>query len=925
LPDFGCIACNAAMRRPLARRHPVRSSCLAILTALLSFAACSGSSSSSFTGVAAEPVVGADDVLPGVVVTIEAVRGGPGLGRARVGDRLRVEFRVATDAGAPLELATMARGAIMVSGPTFHYQRVIASQSDLRERSFKRGLGLYTYDFVEPIPATYLPPYNDTAAITTGELTGQALLAGTYTVGIELRKDYVVGNETLRDPGNSTADFLLGGATTIESREVVTLANCNQCHTELRAHGSNRNNLTNCLLCHTAGAEDRNVASVAGGTPGASVDFKDMIHKIHSGKHLPSVLGVTTKPDGTRDYAATPKPYQLVGFGNQVHDYSDVTWPAWPSIYSPMPRDLGHTTLPSGQQAAENTMRQGPSECAKCHGDPDGDGPLPAPAQGDLIWSQPTIAGCISCHDDWVPDYPYTANGQTMPLQRDDAACTQCHRVEGAPLDVKDAHRHPLIDPAHVAGIKFLIDAVNDVGGTANGRFEAGERVQVTFRVTNDAGTSIAASSLTRVEPILGGPVNNPQLLTMVRIPPAVFSGSGPYTVNLPALEFYDPVGVSDGSLNTFTTSRQPVWNVSGAVPTLLRRTAATTSTTLTVGALPTNNWIDVASSAGFAKDDDLVIDDGLVGVREYMRVQYVEGNRIWFGSQYRTTYKPSLLRAHAIGAAVQKVTLAAVSSSLYSIDLPSGVITELSEIGDGEILAKYTTDFLVPAVYPGALGDTPTLGETWGDWTGLPLVSGTYTLQLHGAKSFAVTRSGETTNYTEGADSTTANLLFGTATSVEAVSRVDANACYGCHDSLQFHGGNRRSLEGCMSCHGTAGAQGRLRYDNPTTGTFDRSVEFRHYAHALHQPVFPGMPGGVQDCAKCHGSNTAWQVPDERLHPQQLAPTRAWYAACTGCHSDNPAKAHMDANTSIFGVESCAVCHGADDTLSVRNVHRVR
>jgi hypothetical protein len=69
---------------------------------------------------------------------------------------------VRTDGGAPLELSTMARGAIMVSGPTSNYQRVIASQADVLTRARKRALGSYTYEFAVPIPATYLAPLNDT-------------------------------------------------------------------------------------------------------------------------------------------------------------------------------------------------------------------------------------------------------------------------------------------------------------------------------------------------------------------------------------------------------------------------------------------------------------------------------------------------------------------------------------------------------------------------------------------------------------------------------------------------------------------------------------------------------------------------------------------------------------------------------------------
>lgn len=911
-----------------------RTRCWIPLT-LLALAACSDSNDPAPIGTAPEPVVGSGDVLPGVKVTIDAVRSRSGAGRANVGDFLSVDFTVTTDAGAPLELTTMARGAIMVSGPTFNYQRVIASQADVLTRAVKTALGKFTYDFPVAIPSTYLAPINDTTALTEGELTGQALLDGTYTVGLELRKDYTIGGTVYRDPGNTTADFLLGAATTIDNREVVTLANCNQCHTELRAHGDNRNNVRNCLLCHTAGAEDKNVPSVAGGTPGVSIEFKVMIHKIHSGIHLPSVLGVATNSNGSRNYGATPQPYKLVGFGNAVHDYSSVTWPSWPSFYTPMPRDLGFTTLTSTQQATENLIRRGPSECFMCHGDPDDSGPLPAPAQGDLIWERPTIASCQSCHDDWNPAHPYTSNGQTMPAQVDNGACALCHPIEGTRsgstytpnyLSVKDAHRHPLIDPTVALGVNFVVQSVTDVGGTTNGKFEPGEKVEITFRVENNAGAPIAASSLSRIEVILSGPTTNPQIVNYQRVAQNAFSGNGPYTFKLPAQVYYDPIGVSTGSLDVFTTSRAPLWNITNAATTLRRRTGTTTSTTLAAGAERTQNYIDVVSSTGFAKDDYIVIDDAVAGVREYMLIQYVEGNRLWFGSQFRTNYKPNLLRAHAIGATVQEVTTAAVAAGNYSVDPVTGVITETTEFGAGEIIASYTTDFVVPDVYPGALDDSPVNGQDWGDWTGLPILDGTYILDVHGARSLTVTRSGENTSYTEGANSTGVNLLFGAATTVQTVERIDPNACYGCHNSLQFHGGSRRSVEACLSCHGTAGAENTLFYENPTTGNpAGTSVEFRHVVHAWHNGVFPGMPGGVQDCAKCHGNNTAWQLPAPRLHPQQTTPTRAWFVACSSCHTDTAARAHMDANTSPAGAESCSVCHGTGDALSVFEMHKVK
>ncbi len=909
-------------------RAPVRRGSVAFAAALaLLFGSCDSSNSGPFSGVAPEPVIGEDGVLPGVVVTIEAVRG-HAAGKAKVGDLLEVDFRIATDAGEPLELATSARTGIMVSGPTNNYQRVIASQSDVATRATKRALGAYTYKFAVPVPATYLAPLNDTTDLSEGELTGEALLDGTYTVGLEIRRDYTIDGEVYRDPGNATLDFLFGDATTIETRELVTLANCNKCHTELRGHGDNRNNIANCLLCHTAGAEDKNDPAVAGGTPGAAIDFKVMIHRIHSGKHLPSVLGVTTNPDGSRNYDATPQPYQLVGYGNAIHDYSTVTWPAWPSFYSPMPRDLGFSALNSTRQSKENEMRRGPSECAECHGDPDGDGPLPAPAQGEQIWSRPTITNCTSCHDDWEPSHAYTANGSTMPPQADSAACAQCHRESGTPLDMIDAHRHPLVDPSVAVGLRFDVSAVEDVGGTANGRFETGEKVQITFSAVDGENNPVSVSSLSRLEVILSGPTVNPQIISYQQVPRVGFTGNGPYTFLLPELVFYEPIGTSDGNLNNFSTARAPHWNVTGALTTLLRVTGTGASTTLAAAAERTHNFIDVATGTGasFAKNDYIVIDDASPGLREFLRIQWVDGDRIWFGSQFRTTYKPNLKIAHAIGASVTKVTTTSVATSSYTLDPVTGLVTETVEFGNGEVLASYTTDFVVPDLYPGALDDSPVLGESWGDWTGLPLIDGTYTLDVHGARSLVVTRAGENTSYTEGAESTLTHLLFGNATTVVEVPRVDAESCYGCHNSLQFHGGSRRSLDACLSCHATAGAENTLVYENQTTGNpLGTPVEFRHFIHSLHKEVFPAMPGGVQDCAKCHGNNTVWKLPAERNHPSQSILTRSWYVACSSCHDGNAAKSHMDVNSTIFGAEACDVCHGTNDPLSVENVHRIK
>jgi len=56
-------------------------------------------------------------------------------------------------------------------------------------------------------------------------------------------------------------------------------------------------------------------------------------------------------------------------------------------------------------------MRMGVTVCSKCHGDPDGVGPLFAPSQGDLAFSTPLRLVCGSCHDDVDWTLPYVKNG----------------------------------------------------------------------------------------------------------------------------------------------------------------------------------------------------------------------------------------------------------------------------------------------------------------------------------------------------------------------------------------------------------------------------------------------------------------------------------------------------------------------------------
>jgi OmcA/MtrC family decaheme c-type cytochrome len=455
-----------------------------------------------------------DQDLPGLNIAITGITGASNVDDTfRPGDRPVVTFTVTKDDGARLPLDELDSGSISISGPTFNYSIVIPSQSDLRTASVQNSDGSWTYT-LPALPATYAAPLNSsgTAGSIDGNLEGLDLLAGTYTVGIEAYKNYTVGADTIRDPANATSDFPMNGATTVGARELVRQENCEQCHVHLQAHGGFRRDVKLCVLCHTSGSEDKNVASVEGGTPGASIDFRVMIHKIHDAAHLPSVLGVTTNSDGTRDYAATPQPYKLVGFRNSVTDFSDVGFPVWPSLTIPMPRPTEYAALDAAAKAKDDEIRRGVVACDKCHGAVGGT----APAQGDIIMTQPTRRACGSCHDDIDWGLPYTRNGQTMPPQVDDSGCTAagCHPASGTDLAVTDAHIHPILNSDVNPGLVLTVTAVEEAAANdGDGIIDPGEDVEVTFTIADSVGNAVPATSLSQLNLTVSGPVENRQLI----------------------------------------------------------------------------------------------------------------------------------------------------------------------------------------------------------------------------------------------------------------------------------------------------------------------------------------------------------------------------------------------------------------------------
>jgi len=477
-------------------------------------------------------VIGSYDPLPGIALAVQSITGASSEDDTfRAGDTLTVRYTAETTDGQPLDVSRLDAGAIYVSGPTFNYQRVIAEQADLRSASVYEGGGVWVYQFQVPLPQTYLAPLNDTASFTDGELAGQALLAGTYSVGLEFHAVYEdINAREFTDAGTAVGDFLFGGAQTIAPRAVSQADNCNVCHTQLRAHDDTRKDVRLCVLCHTAGAEDDNTNGL---TPGVTIEFKVMIHRIHNGGHLPSVLGMSTDTNGNRVYPAVAsdlRPLQFAGGEGEIEDFTEVTFPVWPNLNVAMPRDAGYSALSSSDpdgsgplrspRGCEDTVRTGATACAKCHGDPDAGGPLVAPAQGQLAYTQPNRRACGACHDDVDWTKPYAANGMMMDPQPDSSACIDCHASSAAnqpvaelkPLSVADAHRHPLVDPAIDAGVNSVITAVTGGSGPA-GKFQVGDTPTLTLTIRTDAGADLGLASMDACSAFFFGPTTNQQLV----------------------------------------------------------------------------------------------------------------------------------------------------------------------------------------------------------------------------------------------------------------------------------------------------------------------------------------------------------------------------------------------------------------------------
>jgi OmcA/MtrC family decaheme c-type cytochrome len=312
-----------------------------------------------------------------------------------------------------------------VQTSTITGQKATQASTDSGGKWAQVAEGEYTYTF-----ATKLPSSANRSAIHAIGVYASRVLTD-FDLGTQLDDDVYYFTPS-------------DGKATTNPREQIKTATCQKCHgPNMAFHGeTGRSSVPMCDLCHQPQSTDPDT--------GNTVDLRVMVHKIHMGENLPSVKA--------------GKPYQIIGFGNSVNDYSTVAFPT-PNM-----------------------------ACESCHDQ------TTQAKHATAYLTNPNRAACGACHDDVNFD---TGVGHVNLPQPTDNQCKNCHFPEGE-LDfdasIKGAHVIPQ-ESKMLTGFQWKLEKIDD--GLA------GKKPTITYTIADKAGAPLAATDFARIAATIAGPTTD--------------------------------------------------------------------------------------------------------------------------------------------------------------------------------------------------------------------------------------------------------------------------------------------------------------------------------------------------------------------------------------------------------------------------------
>jgi OmcA/MtrC family decaheme c-type cytochrome len=206
--------------------------------------------------------------LPGLVLKIMSVTG------ATPGNTPTVTFSVMDKSNNPVDISKITQIRVVLGGANVDYGTGAAGMRvSENPAGTTNNKGVYVYTMTNKIPAG---------------------ATGSYTVSLEAYNTVtLMAGTTVQTTANDDAIpveyyFSVDKSPVVARRQVVSTANCSQCHMNLGfVHSGTRGNTQECVICHNPTLTD--------GTSNQSVNYAWQIHSIHRGSNLanPYVLGTT--------------------------------------------------------------------------------------------------------------------------------------------------------------------------------------------------------------------------------------------------------------------------------------------------------------------------------------------------------------------------------------------------------------------------------------------------------------------------------------------------------------------------------------------------------------------------------------------------------------------------------------------------------